>query len=179
MFHRARLVGWSAHALAFCAAMSFAMPPRSNEPAADHRSSKFLIEASAYDDDDGDGLMLSEIPVILLTNRSGGATKGDWMRLETDPCGFLKHVENSRSVIWQSAAPGDIDDPDDDPSIGGHTLIAQWLSDHSELAVINDGIDKGCDGRSEDDDFPPAIAMLGRNGRPDTGRRLDDMRRVA
>ena len=174
-----RLVGWSVHALAFCAAVSFAMLPRSDEQAVDHRSPKYLIEASAYDDD-GDGLMLSEIPVILLTNRATGAEKGDWMRLETDPCGFLKHVENSRSVIWQSAAPGDIDDPDDDPSFGGHTLIAQWLSDHSELAVINDGIDKGCDGDwSEDDDLPPAMAMLGRDGRADTAGRLDDMRRFA
>src|SRR5512146_548278 len=62
-----RLVGWSVHALAFCAAVSFAMLPRSDEQAVDHRSPKYLIEASAYDDD-GDGLMLSEIPVILLTN---------------------------------------------------------------------------------------------------------------
>lgn len=175
-----RLVGWSAHALVFCAVVSFVTPPRGAEPRVDHRSPKYLIEASAYDDGDGDGLMFSEIPVILLTNRSGGAAKGDWMRLETDPCGLLKRVENGRSVIWQSAAPGDGDDPDDDPSFGGRTLIAQWLSDHSELAVINDGIDKGCDGDwSGADDFPPAMAMLGRNDRVDTWRLLDDMRRFA
>ncbi|MGE5063687.1 MAG: hypothetical protein ACM3IG_06445, partial [Myxococcales bacterium] len=64
-----RLVGWSVHALGFCAVVSFVTPPRSAEPRVDHRSPKYLIEASAYDDGDGDGLMFSEIPVILLTNR--------------------------------------------------------------------------------------------------------------
>jgi hypothetical protein len=54
-----------------------------------------------------------------------------------------------------------------DPSDDGRDLIAQWLSDHSELAVINDGIDKSCNDEWSRDDFLPDAAMLRRNHDPD------------
>lgn len=162
MFVTARRIRWSARALAFCAMAALATSPRGHEAAVDSRLFGYAIEAA---DDQDDELMLSEIPVILLTNRAGPAVQPDWMQLETDPCGLLQRVHNSRSIVWQSAAKAeDENDSDDDPSDLGRALIAQWLSDHSELAVINDEIDKGCDGADpENAPFPPDFAMLVRS----------------
>jgi hypothetical protein len=66
-----------------------------------------------------------------------------------------------------------------DPSDDGRDLIAQWLSDHSELAVINDGIDKSCNGEGAQDGFPPDAARLQRSHDPGTARRLQAARQLA
>lgn len=83
------------------------------------------------------------------------------MRFRTDPCGTLLRVDNRRSILTQSAfdADDDADQSDefdqDDPADTSRDMMERWLSEHPEIAVINDGIDKGCDaGRLDDDNAP-------------------------
>lgn len=107
-------------------------------------------------DDDG-GLLFSGNPVVL-TGPSNRPTNHAWMRFRTDPCGTLLRVEDRRSVFTQSTfrADDNADDfngfDEDDPADMARDMIERWLSEHPQVAVINDGIDKGCDdGRLDDE----------------------------
>jgi hypothetical protein len=102
-----------------------------------------MIPASASDD----GSMLYDNgPMVLLRTHSHRAANSDWLKFETDACGWLQRVDNSHSLLRRSAIVDDADEPDeDDPWDSGHGLVGQWLSQHSEIAVINDAVDKSCD----------------------------------
>jgi hypothetical protein len=92
-------------------------------------------------------------PMIFLLTHSRDSAGRDWLKLETDECGMLQRVDNSRSIFRQSALSDDMEDFDgDDPLDSGRALVGQWLSQHSELAVINDGVDKSCDEPRFDDE---------------------------
>lgn len=50
----------------------------------------------------------------------------------------------------------DEDEDDADPSDMALELVQEWLSEHPDIAVINDGVAKSCDGDAgEDEDFGP------------------------
>ena len=106
-------------------------------------------------DADDEGLLFSDNPVIL-TNHSDRA----WMEFKTDPCGTLLRVENHRSIVTRSGLSDDLeglgdDDDDDDPADLGREMVGTWLSQHPQIAVINDGVDKGCESGWYDDEELP------------------------
>lgn len=115
------------------------------------------LTIAQYSGDDDGGLLFSGSPVVL-TDPSHRSTNQDWMQFRTDPCGELLRVENRRSIFRQSAFRADDDSygfDEDDPSEMAREMIETWLSEHPEIAVINDGIDKGCDdGRFDDGNAP-------------------------
>jgi hypothetical protein len=135
--------------LASVAALSLALAASG---AAFANPQQYTIVPSSVEDD---GLLISGSPVVL-TDRSDRATNKAWMDFETDPCGTLLQVENGRSIMVQSSFFDDLDDFDDeDPSDLGREMIGRWLSEHPEIAVINDGVDKGCEGGWYDDEERP------------------------
>jgi hypothetical protein len=127
-------------AVAFCAAL---MPSSGREAAV--TQSPHVTLASAFDNDDGT-MFYDNGPMVFLRAHSNRPPNADWLKFETDQCGTLQRVDNRHSMIRQSALAGDDDDPsDDDPLDSGRAIVGQWLSQHSEIAVVNDGVDKSCD----------------------------------
>jgi hypothetical protein len=121
-------------------------------PAQTGRESAFapIILASASDD----GTMLYDNgPMVLLRTHSHRAANSDWLKFETNACGWLQRVDNSHSLLRQSALGDDSGGfDDDDPWDNGRGLASQWLSQHAEIAVINDAVDKSCDDSMFDED---------------------------
>ena len=79
-----------------------------------------------------------------------------WYKFDTDSCGLLQRMETRRSMTVRSQFDDD-DGFDDggDPSDDGRNILSQWLSTHSEIAVISDGVDKWCgDDWFDDEDSP-------------------------
>lgn len=118
-----------------------------------------LAIRASWSDDDG-GLLYSDNPV-LLTDPSTRSTNRGWIQFRTDPCGTLLRVDGRRSILTQSALNAD-DDADasdefdeDDAADMARGMIERWLSEHPGIAVINDGIDKGCDNARLDDENAP------------------------
>jgi|tagenome__1003787_1003787.scaffolds.fasta_scaffold20966440_2 hypothetical protein len=134
--------------LASVAALSVALGARG---AAFANPQQYTTIAASVEDD---GLLISGNPVVL-TNRSDETSK-TWMDFKTDPCGTLLQVENRRSILVQSGLLDDLDDFDDeDPGDLGREMIGRWLSEHQEIAVINDGVDKACEGSWYDEEELP------------------------
>ena len=49
-------------------------------------------------------------------------------------------------MLRQSAFDNDMDEYDEnDPANEARQIVGQWLSQHAEIAVVNDGVDKSCD----------------------------------
>ncbi|HVU31555.1 MAG TPA: hypothetical protein VHE36_14250 [Sphingomicrobium sp.] len=97
---------------------------------------------------DAEGLFFPGNPVILTDQRALGTDRA-WMEFKTDPCGTLLRVESGRSLVSPSGFTDEFDefgDNDADPSDIGRDMVEGWLSEHAEITVINDGVDKGCDG---------------------------------
>jgi hypothetical protein len=129
------------------AVAALAMPINAHQPASAHRSPAEMPSA------DDDGLLFNGDPVIVPGQLNPG-----WMEFETDPCGTLLNVGSNRSVMTQAAFSDDPEDFDDeDPADLGRELIGRWLSEHPETAVINDGVDKACQGDWFDDEELPAV----------------------
>jgi hypothetical protein len=96
-----------------------------------------------------DGLLVSEAPMILdQRSRSGSGMRS--IEIKTDPCGALQQFGGAHSMLQQS----DEDENDTDVSDIAQQLVQRWLSQHSDIAVINDGVTKSCD-RNEDQQFGP------------------------
>ncbi|HEY4071177.1 MAG TPA: hypothetical protein VGM04_06435 [Sphingomicrobium sp.] len=131
-------------AMTFAAVIVLAMP-LSAQDAISNGSSAYDLEPPTRIDE---ALIFSGTPVIL-TNDSRRPDNRGWMELETDSCGILRSGEDSRSVISRAAFADDIDDLDDfddeDPADLGREMIGRWLSEHPEIAIVNDGVDKECD----------------------------------
>ena len=102
-----------------------------------------LVAASdAYDD----GLLFANDGAFLFLQtpfqRPGNSQR---LMVETDDCGILTSLKDARSMVAPSAFDegwGEFDE--DDPSIQGQILIGRWLSDHPEIAMVAQGIDKWC-----------------------------------
>jgi len=81
--------------------------------------------------------------VLLMTNPKGAAGKSDWIKFQTDSCGTLLAINNGRSMARKTSLNdgmnGFDDFEEDDPSDLGKDMIGQWLSEHSEIAVVGDG----------------------------------------
>jgi hypothetical protein len=105
--------------------------------------------ALGHEDGDGDLLPFAEGPNVLL--------KDDRFKAETDVCGMLQRMESRRSTITHTAYSDESDGDDEDPSSDPHNLMSQWFSEHSNVAVISDEVDKWCDDPwfEGDDEFPP------------------------
>jgi hypothetical protein len=113
-----------------------------------------LISASGDDDDD---LMLYDSgPMLLMRSHSRDADNSDWLKFQTDSCGLLQRVDSRHSLLRQSALAddGNEDEQGDEPSDRGKAIVGQWLSEHAEIAVINDAVDKSCDDLSIEDENP-------------------------
>lgn len=131
----------------FCAAVGLATP--ASGPG---RPAVPVILAGAFDDDEGT-MLYDNRPMVLLRTHSHGAANSDWLKFETDACGFLQRVDNSHSLVRQSALGRDSGGLDEDePWDDARGVAGQWLSQHSEIAVINDAVDKSCDDSVFDDD---------------------------
>jgi hypothetical protein len=99
--------------------------------------------------------------VLLMRDHSHGSDNADWMKFETDPCGFLERVQSRRSMLRQSALDDGMDDFDDPtPEEEARNMVGRWLSAHSEIAVIGDAIDKSCDTYLPGDDEELAPDVL-------------------
>jgi hypothetical protein len=122
---------------------------------------RMLIHDVASPNSDEDELIvLEDGPVVLLQGYSSRGDSAAWLKFKMDECGLLQRVENEHSILRQSALSDDGDDPDDDqdPSVQGEDLIRTWLSEHPEIAVLNDGVDSWCsDGSFDDEGDAPAI----------------------
>lgn len=144
----------------FTAAMALA------SPLAARGSASMLHRAVQFDP----GIDPPDEPEIFMTDPSGGSQKRDWMRFRTDPCGALLAIDSGRSTLRRTSLDddddgGDVDDMDDfddqDPADLGRALIGRWLSQHPEIAVIGDGVEKTCDdGPYFDEDLPSEIEAL-------------------
>jgi hypothetical protein len=143
MSHRLKARPWTA--LACAAAVVFA------SPAFGHDWSAAALAPGSWLDPPGllgDNPLFSQgRPVVLLPNHGHSADNTDWLRSETDACGDLQQMQDRRSIVKQTAFDDGLDGPDeDDPAYQGRLLFQRWLSDHAEVAVISDGVDKSCDG---------------------------------
>ena len=137
-------------ALTLAAVSALTVPLNASE-AAVVPSHYYRAEAPSADDQ---GLVVFGDPVVLTDHSRGGA--GGWMRFETDPCGTLLRVDERRSLVTQTGFSDDMEDfDDDDPADVGREMIGQWLSEHPEIAVINDGVDKDCDAGWYDEEELP------------------------
>ena len=60
---------------------------------------------------------------------------------------MLQGLRRNPTAPVQSAWNEDMDgSEDDDPPDEGAFLMGSWLAKHTEIAVINDGVAKSCDG---------------------------------
>jgi hypothetical protein len=132
----------SVHALvAFMAAATLASPLGGRQMAIAPQGQSH--KADMVDDDD---LAPVNEGVLLLLDRSPASNNADWMKFETDQCGFLERVESRRSMLRQSALADGMDDFDQEtPEDEARAMVGRWLSAHSEIAVITDAIDKTCE----------------------------------
>jgi hypothetical protein len=132
-------------------AVSILTVPLSSSKAAVMSSHDYRAEAPSADDQ---GLVVFGDPVVLTDHSRRGA--GGWMQFETDPCGTLQRVNERRSLVTQTGFSDDMEDfEDDDPADLGREMIGRWLSEHPQIAVINDGVDKGCDAGWYDEEELP------------------------
>lgn len=103
----------------------------------------FLIEAG---DPVDEGLMHSEYgPTIFMNTHSSRTDNSGWLEFGMGACGVLERVDTRNTLIQRTGLSDDFDDEDDDPSADGRALLGLWLSDHAEVAVINDAVDRACD----------------------------------
>ena|SRR5690242_8704007 len=81
-----------------------------------------------------------------------------WYKFDTDACGLLQRMDSHRSMTVR----GQFDDDgfaDEDPSDDARNIISQWLSTHSDVAVISDGVDKWCGEDWFDDEEQPSESI--------------------
>jgi len=88
------------------------------------------------------------------TRRAGDS---NWLKFETDSCGLPSRTEDRHSMLTQSGFADDSDDLDDgDDADESWAIIGKWLSEHPDIAVISDGVEKSCDHDStENYDYGP------------------------
>lgn len=149
--------------VAFTAAIALASPLAA-------RGSASLVQRAVQPASSSESIYPPDEPDIFMTDPSPGLQKRDWMRFRTDPCGTLLAIDSGRSTPRRTSlddgdAGDGIDDMDDledqDPSDLGRALIGRWLSQHPEIAVIGDGVQKSCDdGPYFDEDLPSDIEAL-------------------
>ena len=150
-----------AAALLACAGLIATAAPPGRGGTVPKQGLKFsrLMVATAADDDE---MIVAEGPTILL-DRSRRAGRSGWIEFDTDPCGSLQGIRDNGSLLTRSAQLDDEmgEDEEPDPSEQGRELIGQWLSEHSEIAVVNDAIDKSCDDARfvPEDSFPESDTM--------------------
>ena len=104
------------------------------------------LTAVGFADDGNEEMIYGNRPIVLLQGQSRGRVNSGWLKFGTDACGRLQRVDSGHSLLTQSSLGDDIDQYDeDDPTTEARQLVGQWLSQHAEIAVINDGVDKSCD----------------------------------
>jgi len=116
----------------------------------------------AYDD----GLLVTDREFVGGPNGAPSTHSVDWLKIETDSCGFPKRAQNRQSLLTQSGLDDDLDQPEtleglDDlaPADQAWALVAMSLSGHSDIAVISDGVGKTCDDGPLDDEDTGAEGM--------------------
>jgi len=160
-------------AVTLAAVSALTVPLNASEAAV---TPSYRAEAPSADDQ---GLLFFGDPVVLTDHSKRGARS--WMQFETDPCGTLLRVDDRRSLVTQAGFPDDMEDfDDDDPADMGRDMVGRWLSEHPEIAVINDGVDKDCDrGWYDEEELPGDFeARLIHPGQLHW-RRDSDVRRIA
>lgn len=119
------------------------------------------VDAEAVDD----GLLVTEAPMILQRSRSGSGKQS--IEIKTDPCGALQRFGSAPSMRRQS----DEDENDAEVSDMAQQLVQRWFSQRSDIAVINDGVAKSCDG-IEGQDFGPEFEAHRVDAKTPLGSRL-------
>jgi len=108
--------------------------------------------------EDNEGLLFprdgATDPEDKETRRAGAS---NWLKFETDSCGLPSRTEDRHSMSTQSAFADDSDDVGDGDDVDeSWAIIGKWLSEHPDIAVISDGVEKSCDYDSiEDYDYGP------------------------
>jgi hypothetical protein len=128
------------------AAAALAAPPPARQAVYVVQSHHDRIRPAGFADDGDEDLLYDNRPTVLMQGHSRGSVNGDWMRFGTDACGKLQRVDSRHSMLRQSGFDDDMDQYDEnDPANEARQMVGQWLSQHAEIAVINDGVDKSCD----------------------------------
>ena len=124
-------------------------------PGAGHASAVQTFRAQNMDipeTGDPEALPFTAGPNILLGDH--------WFKFDTDACGLLQRMDTRRSMTVRSQFDDQDDIDDDDPSDDARNIISQWLSTHSDLAVISDGVDKWCGEDWFDDEELPSDTIV-------------------
>lgn len=126
--------------LALTSSAVFAAPPNGGVRVA----SVPLTAASEVSDD---GLVNSNGANLLLDRQSRRANNSVFLKVDTDSCGMLQHMEGRRSILLQSGFHDDADDDFEDmaPPDQAWAVVGGLLSAHPEVAVMSDAIDKSCE----------------------------------
>src|SRR4051812_23681711 len=111
------------------------------------RSEKAAV-TDAYDD----GLLVSGGQIARAPSNPRIANNAEWMKVETDACGFPERAQNKKSMLTESGLDDEMSDRDHledledlGPADQAWALVGRSLSAHSEIAVISDGVGKTCD----------------------------------
>jgi hypothetical protein len=136
--------------LGVCAIFAISAAAAASQPGSKANFAKPIrhdyIIAAGFADDGNEDLIYDNRPMVLLQGHSRGKVNGDWLKFGTDACGRLQRVDSRHSMLRQSSLGDDMDQYDeDDPANEARQLVGQWLSQHAEIAVVNDGVDKSCD----------------------------------
>jgi len=116
-------------------------------------------EASIFDDEWL--VMVSHAQALPVPDPANRSDISNWLKFDTDECGLLRQIEGADSMFSRSALSDDQDDQyEDDDDIGvvpdpGWADAEDWLSDHPEIAVVTEGVDKWCD----DDGSPVGLDL--------------------
>ena len=156
--HRGVMKKSASAVFALSAAAALAAPQHGSKAEFAAHSNHAGIKSAGFADDGDENLIYDNHPMVLRRGHSHGAVNGDWMRFETDVCGRLQRVDSGRSMLRQSGFDDDMDQYDEnDPENRARQLVSQWLSQHAEIAVINDGVDKSCDDAEIVDEDPDTL----------------------
>jgi hypothetical protein len=128
------------------AAAASAAPHEGGRPYVAERWNHDRVIAAGFADDGNEDMIYDNRPMVLLEGHSRGKANGDWLKFGTDACGRLQTVDSRHSMLRESSFGDDMDQYDeDDPANEARQMVGQWLSQHAEIAVINDGVDRSCD----------------------------------
>jgi len=111
----------------------------------DPAGSQLTITAASEVSDDG--LVNSDGATLLLDRQSRRANNSVFLKVETDSCGMLQHIEDRRSILLQGGFQDDSEDDFEDmaPPDQAWAVVGGLLSGHPEVAVMSDAIDKSCE----------------------------------
>ena len=136
-----------------CATLTFGVVVAITAPLEGHKAEfapqRHFVPVAAMSEDN-ENLLFPKNGAIDPSDK-GSRRTGDpnWLKFETDSCGLPARTEDRHSMPTQSGFADDSDDSDDvddgDDVDESWAIIGKWLSEHPNVAVISDGVEKSCD----------------------------------